>query len=333
MKRLLISVCVLAALGGIAWGVGAMVTQTAATRWLEGRGAEGWVTNTSDVSVSGFPLAFETTFTALELADPETGLAWSAPTFRLEQQVFRLDRLAAYWPQTQTIASPEERVTLTSSTMVANLDVQPANRFALDDARGVVSALEVSSSAGWSMRMAEAELSATRVAEAVQIYDVNLTAQQMVPPDAWRDRLDPGGLLPDAIDRAIADTRITFDAPWDMDAIEVARPQISQLQIDEINAAWGDMLFRASGTLEVTAGGVPEGELAVRAENWRAMVDLAENAGVLPERMRPTAEAMLQVLAGMNGSAENIDATLSFSNGRVFIGPLPLGPAPSLRIR
>lgn len=332
MKQYIVAIVVVCALGGTAWAVGAMLTQTAATRWLEDRANNGWVAN-ADTSVSGFPFTFETIFTGLDLADPATGLAWSAPEFRFEQSVLRLDQLAAFWPSEQTIASPEERLTLTNTAMGATLDVQPTNRFALDAVQGQVANLHVVSNAGWAMSMAEADLSAIRVPEATQIYDVNLTATGMIPPEVWRDRLDPGGLLPQAIERAIADTRITFDAPWDMDAIEVARPQIAQLQIDEINAAWGDMLFRASGTLEVTAGGVPEGELAIRAENWRSMVGLAENAGFLPARLRPTAEAMLEVLAGMNGSEENIDATLSFSNGRTFIGPLPIGPAPNLRLR
>jgi len=42
---------------------------------------------------------------------------------------------------------------------------------------------------------------------------------------------------------------------------------------------------------------------------------------------------MLEALAGLSGQPENIDATLNFSNGRIFLGPIPLGPAPSLRLR
>ncbi|WP_224813914.1 DUF2125 domain-containing protein [Hasllibacter sp. MH4015] len=333
MKRLLILIVGLGVLGGIAWGVGAMVTETAATRWLDDRRADGWVAHANDVSVSGFPLDFETEFSGLELADPETGLAWSTSRFRLEQEVFRLDRIAAYWPEAQTIASPTERLTLTSEAMFARLDVQPTNNFALDGAYAVLSELDVSSNAGWDMGLADADLTITRMEGEESRYEINLIAFEMKPPDAIRQRLDPAGVLPDRIARFSAGTRVDFDAPWDFSAVEVARPQPTRLEIEDVTATWGDMLFRTTGTLDVTPGGVPEGELAVRAENWRAMVELAANAGVLPERFRTTTEAMLQVLAGMNGSEENIDATLSFSNGRIFLGPLPLGPAPSLRLR
>ncbi|QXT39275.1 DUF2125 domain-containing protein [Gymnodinialimonas ceratoperidinii] len=338
MKRFLIGILVVAALGVVAWGAGAMLTETAASRWMEERRSAGWVANASDISVSGFPMQFTTEFQGVELADPETGLAWTVESLQFEQDVFRLDRIAARWPAAQTIASPLERLTLSSigaetHAMEAMLDVQPTNRFALDALDADTGPLRVSSSEGWEMQWDQGNLSVARVADTEATYDIATLTTGMVPPEAWRRRLDPANVLPEAMEQAEVRATATFDAPWDMDAIERARPQVTSIDIENLNMQWGDMLFRATGTLDVTPGGVPEGELSVRAENWRAMVELASNAGVMPERLRTTAEAMLQVLAGMTGSAENIDATLSFSNGRMFIGPLPIGPAPSLRIR
>lgn len=193
--------------------------------------------------------------------------------------------------------------------------------------------LTISSSAGWLTHFEQGTLRVSRQADTDTSYDISALAHTMTPPEAWRERLDPAAVLPDEITLVRATFVAEFDAPWDMRAIEQARPQVTRLEIEEINAEWGDMLFRASGTLEVTAGGVPEGDLAVRAENWEAMMDLAVNAGIVPEQMQTTAEAMMRVLAGMSGRPENIDATLSFSNGRVFLGPLPLGQAPNLHLR
>lgn len=338
MKRLLIGIVVLAGLAIVAWGGGAMLTETAATRWMDDRRADGWVANASDISVGGFPLRFTTLFEDVELADPGTGLAWSVASLEFQQDVFRLDRIAARWPATQTIASPFERLTVASPNaedlhLTAMLDVQPTNRFALDAMTAETGALHVTSSEGWETRWQEGTLNVARVEGADATYDVAALAAAMVPPQAWRARLDPAGLLPETIQFAEVRATATFDAPWDMDAIERARPQVTELDIDDVSMAWGDMLFRATGTLDVTPGGIPEGELSVRAENWAAMVDLANNAGLMPDRIRATAEAMLQVLAGMTGRPENIDATLTFSNGRMFVGPLPIGPAPSLRLR
>lgn len=338
MKRLLIGMAVIGALGGIAWGGGAMVSETAATRWLNDRQTEGWVANVSDVSVSGFPLQFVTELRDLELADPETGLAWSVASLEFRQDILRLDRIEARWPAEQTFASPFERLSVSPAGtdglhLMAMLDVQPTNRFALDAIHADTGPLLVTSSEGWQTQWEQGSLIVNRVGDSEATYDVDAQAISMVPPEAWRDRLDPAGVLPTVMDSAGVQATVTFDAPWDMDAVEIARPQVTTLDIEDVSMRWGDMLFRATGVLDVTPGGVPEGDLAVRAENWRAMVELASNAGVVPDRLRTTAEAMLQVLASLSGSEENIDATLSFSNGRMFIGPLPIGPAPSLRLR
>lgn len=338
MKRIFIGIVGAGALGAVAWGGGALVSERAATRWLDDRAAEGWVAEVSDVSVRGFPLRFVTALRDLELADPDTGLAWSVASLEFRQDVFRLDRIEARWPAAQIIASPSERWTLSDPggqglLLHAALDVQPANRFALDHALADTGALRITSSAGWQTQWEQGNLILQRAPGTELTYDVIALATEMAPPEAWRTRLDPAGVLPATMDRADLRVTATFDAPWDMDAIEVARPQVTALRIDEVGLRWGDMLFRATGTLDVTAGGVPEGDLAVRAENWRAMVDLASNAGLVPARLRGTAEAMLEVLAGLSGSPENIDATLTFSNGRMFLGPLPIGPAPSLRLR
>lgn len=339
MKRLLIGIVVLGALGAIAWGVASMVIETAATRWLDDRRAEGWVANTSDVSVSGFPLQFATELHDLELADPETGLAWSVASLQVRQDILRLDRIEARWPAVQTISSPFERLSVADhgmegSELLAMLDVQPSNRFALDALRADTGPLLVTSNAGWQTQWDQGSLVVTRVAETEATYDIVALATSMAPPEAWRARLDPANLLPAILSNAIVRGAATFDAPWDMDAVERARPQITTLEIEDLSLIWGDVVFRATGTLQVTPGGVPEGELAIRAENWRVMMELAGNAGVVPDRLQGTAEAMLQMLAGLSGRPENIDTTLAFTNGRMLLGGLlPVGPAPSLRLR
>ena len=60
---------------------------------------------------------------------------------------------------------------------------------------------------------------------------------------------------------------------------------------------------------------------------------MAVRADLLPEQMRGTIEGLLGVVAGLSGDPEVIDAELTFSDGRTFLGPLPVGPAPRLTLR
>ena len=79
MKRLVLFAVVLGALASMTWGVGAMITREAASRLLDTRNADGWVAHADNITVSGFPIRFETVVTGLTLTDIETGLALSTP--------------------------------------------------------------------------------------------------------------------------------------------------------------------------------------------------------------------------------------------------------------
>jgi hypothetical protein len=333
MRRLISGLVVVAALAAGWWAFYAWSTQRVVATWLEARSAEGWLVNYSDLSVGGFPTRFETDLVDLELADPETGWVWTAPNLTLSQRIFRPDHLRADWPAEQGLASPTERLTIRAEVMRSEIVLQPAARFALDASATEMRGVEVESSAGWSMRLPQGRLTGQRVADTDDIYDVDFVADGLVPPAPMAAILDPAGVLPEAIGQVIYSARMGFDRPWDLRAIEDRRPQITRLDLEEMSASWGEMLFRAAGTLDVDARGEPEGEIAVRAENWRAMVELAVNAGALPAQLQGSIEGVLGVVAGLSGRSEDIDATLSFRDGRVFLGPLPLGPSPRLILR
>ncbi|MFP4043945.1 MAG: DUF2125 domain-containing protein [Rhodosalinus sp.] len=75
------------------------------------------------------------------------------------------------------------------------------------------------------------------------------------------------------------------------------------------------------------------GAVAIRAENWRAILDLARETGALPERLADNLEAGLSLVAQLSGSPETLDIPLDFADGHMRLGPIPLGPAPRLVIR
>ena len=80
--RALLTVIVIAALAwSIYWVVGSTGANTAFKTWFEDRRSEGWVADVSSLETKGFPNRFDTTFSDISLADPETGLAWEAPFF------------------------------------------------------------------------------------------------------------------------------------------------------------------------------------------------------------------------------------------------------------
>lgn len=328
-------VIVLAAFGLWAgyWAVGSIALERGLSGWLEDRAAEGWVAEYSDLAVEGFPTRFETTFRDLELADPETGVAWQAPTFRIEAASARPTRITAVWPPEQTVASPLERITVTSATMRAEIGFEPDTALALETSDFALSDMRLVSTAGWEAALADGTLT-TNQAEGVENgHDIRFEASSVLPAEPLRVSLDPAGVLPETVETLRIAATLGFDAPWDRFAIEQARPQVTSIDLDELQATWGQLDLRAAGELAVDGQGVPEGRITVKATNWREMLGIARNGGLLPEALAPTVERALEILAGLSGPPDTLDAPLSFQNGLVTFGPIPLGPAPRLVIR
>ena len=83
MRRLLVILAVLAALFTAYWFTVARSVESGLNGWFAARAAEGWVAEAATLRTSGFPARFETVLTDVTLADPRTGVAWTAPRFAL----------------------------------------------------------------------------------------------------------------------------------------------------------------------------------------------------------------------------------------------------------
>ncbi|PTX57010.1 hypothetical protein C8N43_1675 [Litoreibacter ponti] len=333
MRKLLIVVVVAATAWAGYWVFGASASQRATETWLENRRAEGWQVEYADLSVRGFPNRFDTTITDLQLTDPDTGLSWQAPFFQFFALSYQPNHLIAVWPNEQVLATPFQKVTVTSSTMEASLKVQPSAQLELAQATMVVEGLNLVSTEGWQ---ASADVLNAAIRETVgkpMTYDIAVRADTVSPGARVRDLLDAGGTLPDVIEGLRLDTEVGFARPLDLRVIEDSRPDITALNIKQARGTWGELELRAAGALDVDDAGQPTGEIDINARNWREMLALAARAGAIPPEAVGTAELGLGLLARLSGNENSLDAPLGFRDGRIFLGPVPIGTAPRLNLR
>ena len=334
MIRALLALVFVAALGWSAyWFVGARTFDRAVESWLAERRAEGWVAEAAESTVRGFPNRFDLTLTRLELADPDTGLAWSAPFLQILTLSYRPTQVIAVWPDEQTVSTPFEDVAVRSDDIRASLRLADTSTLALENATFVSDGVTLSSDAGWTAALDTGRLAVRLLPAAEATYEIGVEALGLTPAEPVRRALDVSGSLPDEIDTLRLDAEITFTAPWDRTAIEVARPQPAEIDLRELRATWGRLDLRAAGELTVAPDGTPSGQVAVKAVNWREMLELGVSSGAVPERLAPTIERGLEALAGASGSPDTLDATLTFRDGGVYYGFVPLGPAPVLQLR
>ncbi len=323
----------LALLFAAMWFGGAFALKRGLAGWFEGRRDVGWVAEFSQVKSVGFPGRLETQILDLELADPSTGLAWSAPDFAFYAPSWNPGRITAVWPREQVIATPLGKITLISREMQAAVTFNETTDLNLDQITFDLLELALSSSLGWESSLETGQLTLQQIEGPDFTYQVHFEAKGLVPASAFIKRFSHIALVGERIEGVTLDAVVRFNAPWDRFAVENARPQITHIKLDLLTADWGELALWLAGELEVDSAGVPEGQITVKARNWREMVALAKEMGAVPEALESPMVSALSFLASLSGDKSTLDTPLTFRNGYIAFGPLPIGPAPNLTIR
>ena len=310
------------------WFVASSGTKAGLVSWFQAREIEGWQAEYSDLSVGGFPNRVDASFTEIALADPDTGLAWTAPFFQLLALSYRPNHVIAVWPNEQVISTPQEKLTVTSAKMQASLVVAPEVSLPVERSNFASESLAISSDAGWSMQSDSLRIAVRAVEGAENLYDFAYQAEGVAPPSFLRT-----SVLPAKMSAMDLDMQVGFDRPWDLRALEDRRPQPTTLTIRTAKAAWGDLSFQMAADLTMDEVGSPTGEATLRLNNWRDMMAMLRESGQVASASLDTAEPVMALLASLSGSRDDIDVTLRFANGAALVGIIPIGTAPKLTLR
>lgn len=333
MRRLIVAILVVALGWMVWWAIGSTAHEKGLAAWIDARRAEGWAADVGTLDTAGFPNRFDTTLTDLRLADPATGVAWEAPFLQLLSLAYRPTEVIVAFPPEHRLSTPLQTLTFRQEQARGSVFLDPKPSLPLNRATIVIDALTLSSSADWQVSLDQARFATERVPAREHAHRVGAEFVELNLPDAMRSTLDPAGLLPETIAKLHLDADLGFTAPWDRAAIETARPQITDIDLRDLSANWGDITFRAAGELKVDRAGWPTGQITLRAVEWRQLLDMALAAGLVPAESEDTLERALGFLAALSGPPNTIDAPLSFANGVILIGPVPIARAPRIVIR
>ena len=186
-------------------------TSAGLSLWFEERRAEGWQADYSDLSIQGFPNRVDANLTDVALADPDTGLAWTAPFFQLLALSYKPNHVIAVWPNTQTLATPSETLSITSEKMQASVVVSPEAYLPLERSNYVATALTVRSDQGWSLQADDIRAALHKQPAGNNAYQLTYQATGVAPPNFMSN-----GVLPAKMSAMEFDMEVDFDRTWDM---------------------------------------------------------------------------------------------------------------------
>lgn len=334
MRRLIWIALFLAILWCAWWATFGWGLKSALDVWFEDRRSAGWQADYASLDLRGFPMHVRADLDDIILADTASGLVVTLPDLSIGAPT--------HWPGDVTLkfpndpisfASPQGQSSLTLSDATAEMRLHPGPSLELEKISSVSNAWSVSSSVGSLVSARNLTLTMDQISTAPQSYRFVAEAADLRPGNIPRAALRIPEDWPLTFDTFTLDGEVSFDKPWDISAIESARPQPTSIKLKLAEAQWSDLRLFFAADLEVDAEGIPTGTINVQAENWEVMLDLAERSGLLPSALREQAASGLGTLARFSGDPTALDVQMNLKGGFMFVGFIPIGPAPKLILR
>ena len=327
VSKFLFAACV--ALPGLLFGGYWLAGSTAVDRGvsvlIDTLRLQGWSVSYDQIRTAGFPARFDTQLVDVAIADPSGLFGWRGADLRVYAPSYWPTTITAILPDSQSVILPDQHLVLNGTDMGGRFSVHPSTALPVAEITLQSQALRVVSDQGWDLALDGFSANFTDTNTDPLHYDLRAEVTGIALPAALLGQLNPDRHLPAVVDHLQLDLGLSFDRPLDRYAGQGEGPQLQSLSLRQFEIVWGDVSLSASGEMTIDPTGAPEGKITVIGTNWQQLFAMAVGMGLLSADVAPSWERGVAALA--QGSNQ-INAPISFENGFMSLGPIPLGPAP-----
>lgn len=324
MRRLTFLVLILGTIYSGYWFFGANAVRNGAITAIEDARRDGWDIRYADLATIGFPSRFDTTLSDVRVTPPDGLWAWQAPFLQVFALSYQPNKIIAAFPPDQVLRIGDQTVQINTDGLRTSGGVKANTDLSFDAATAEVGTATVQSDFGWAVDLGRALLALRATPEKDANYDVYFDADDIVLPAAFIGQIDPENRFTDTVSRVALDSTVTLDQPLDRHTRD---PAIRSILLKTLAIDWGSVALTAEGELDVDAAGIPTGRITFVTGQWRDIINLLVNTGVIQPGIAPTITNMADAMA--QGGV--LELPVSFQNGFMSVGPIPLGAAPRLR--
>lgn len=329
MRRLLFLLVLGTVIWSGYWFIGSSAVRQGAEQWFADLPAQGITARKSALSVTGFPNRFDVTVEGLRLAHPKGEFGWEAPFAQIFAMAWKPWHIIAALPPEQKLRLPDQELVITTDGLLASLRASPTTDLPLAAAVAESGVFRVTSSQGWTAAAEKAVASVRAVEGQASAYDLGLDIAGLAPDPVQIAALTAKTDLPATVSVIHLLARATLTAPLNRHAGN-AQPQLAALDLTEALVTWGPLSITASGGIAPDAEGIAAGRIDIDVTNWDRLVPVLVVSGAIKPELAQTVQNMLGALANEGGDPAILKLPLVFGEGRMSLGPLPLGPAPML---
>jgi hypothetical protein len=302
------------------WVIGSRALEKGANDWFAAQAEAGLLARNAGLDVQGFPNRFDLTVTEPEFYDPASGFGWRGPFLQLFSLSYQPWKVIAAFPPEQVLIIPGGDLTVDSEKLQASAVLAQSSPFGVDRIVLVGDGLAVASSLGWRVAAKTFRFATKSLSDDGLEHEIGLEALAIDPGPALLAALPD---LPPVIEKMRLDAVVGLSG-------SSSAATVTGVDVKEILLLWGDVALYGKGRVAANADGLAEGRIEFRLTNWRALLPLAVASGAVTAESLPTWERALSMLAAQSGDGSDLDLPLTMQNGRMSLGPVPIGPAPRI---
>ena len=325
MKRLLVLIVALALGYSGYWFVGARTMKSTAIDTFADMQDAGWAVRYDKLNTRGFPSRFDTTVMDLDLQSPDGRIRYAAPFLQVFALSYRPNHIIAAFPPTQEVTVAGTRIAFESEALKLSARLAADVDLSLEETTATAEVVRLLLPEGQRIKLGPT-LMALRAGATDTEFDAFARSETItLPIDLWRTMF-PQEDLPLDIGEVRIDAIITTDTG--ISRTSLARPggpRVTAIALKDAVMNWGDTVLALSGDLEIDTAGVPTGQLRVEMTAWEPLLTGLSNAGLIDANQLQLLENMGRAMAA---GAETLDIPLTFRDGLIYIGPIPVGPVP-----
>ncbi|MCT4556630.1 MAG: DUF2125 domain-containing protein [Pelagimonas sp.] len=315
MKRW-IAVIVMAAMGwSVFWAYEARNTRQQAQAWFDTLNEKGWQASHAGLKVRGFPSRLDLTVSDPSLTAPN-GNRWQAPFVQVFGLTYQPGHHILAFPDDQSLTLGDTTHLITSNNLRASLVHDSTGMILRTNVEADV--INIATPAG-SSAFAGVLAGITLTQDAS--YQIGLSAQN----SAHSDQAQTAG-------QSDVQAIVRFDRAFDLTTLHNDRPQPQNIDLRLARYQINGLELNMAGQVEIDPRGQPSGNMTIRAVNWSDLLDQAVRAGQLPKGFADQLRAGLSMVAGLQGKPDTLDLPLAFSRGQTWLGPIPVGSTPVLKL-
>ncbi len=331
-------VVALVLLAGGGWFAARLAIERGVEQALADARAQGMEAEVSSLSVGGFPARLDLRATDVKLADPVSGTGWQAPSLRIHAATWAPWHLKAELPPQQVVTLSDQRVTLASADLRAELASAPDADLPLRRLAVSTASLTAQSDLGWQIGFGEVSVVLTEdPGRGPNTYALALDLAPLRPDPAFLQALAevslpdrPPSDLPAEVERIEGDIGLRLTAPLNRHAGETPL-LLDAIEIRALDLGWGALTLHAEGGVSADDGGHAQGRILLEMRGWDRLPALLVAMGSIKPEIAPTIGNFLRAIAAESNDPEVLALPLVMEDGRMSLGPFPLGDAPMLR--